>query len=80
MKEQVGKFLHIKFRKQNTAMPFTFSLRDINLSLELWPSRIHVIWRVSVGVGSSRLGLKSERADIFQQSSLCLLRHTDELQ
>ena len=28
----------------------------------------------SVGVGSSRSGLKSECADIFEQSFLCLLR------
>ena len=33
-----------------------------------------MIWRDSVGVGSSRLGLKSECADIFEQSFLCLLR------
>ena len=39
-----------------------------------------MIWRDSVGVESSRLGLKSECADIFHQSFLWLLRHTDEPQ
>ena len=34
----------------------------------------------SVGVESSRSGLKSECADIFHQSFLWLLRHTDEPQ
>ena len=37
-------------------------------------------WRDSVGVESSRLGLKSECADIFHQSFLWLLRRTDEPQ
>ena len=31
----------------------------------------HVVWRDSVGVESSRSGLKSECADIFHQSFLC---------
>ena len=58
-----------------------FSLRDINLALELLPPRRHVVWRDSVGVAeSSRSGLKSECADIFYQSFLWLLRHTDEPQ
>ena len=56
-----------------------FSLRDINLTLGLLPPRKHVIWRDSVGVESSRSGLKSECADIFHQSFLWL-RHTDEPQ
>ena len=57
-----------------------FSLRDINLTLGLLPSRRHVLWRDSVGVESSGSGLniKSECADIFYQSFLWLLRHTDE--
>ena len=45
-----------------------FSLRDINLTLGLLPPRRHVVWRDSVGVRSSGLGLKSECADIFHQS------------
>ena len=57
-----------------------FSLRDINLTLGLLPPRRHVAWRVSVGVENSRLGLKSECADIFHQSFLWLLRHNDEPQ
>ena len=57
-----------------------FSLRDINLTLGLLPPRRHVVWRDSVGVESSRSGLKSECADIFHQSFLWLLRHTDEPQ
>ena len=48
-----------------------FSLRDINLTLGLLPPRRHVVWRDSVGVESSRSGLKSECADIFHQSFLC---------
>ena len=59
---------------------FLFSLRDINLTLGLLPPRRHVVWRDSVGVESSRSGLKSECADIFHQSFLWLLRYTDELQ
>ena len=51
-----------------------FSLRDINLTLGLLPARRHVVWRDSVGVESSRSGLKSEYADIFNQSFLWLLR------
>ena len=51
---------------------FLFSLRDINLTLGFLPLRRHVVWRDSVGVESSRSGLKSsERADIFHQSFLC---------
>ena len=50
---------------------FLFSLRDINLTLGLLPPRRHVVWRDSVGVESSRSGLKSECADIFHQSFLC---------
>ena len=60
--------------------PILFSLRDINLTLRLLPPRRHVVWRDSVGVESSRSGLKSECADIFHQSFLWLLRHTDEPQ
>ena len=59
---------------------FLFSLRDINLTLGLLPPRRHVVWRASVGVKSSRSGLKSECADIFHQSFLWLLRHTHGLQ
>ena len=59
---------------------FLFSLRDINLTLVLLLPRRHVVWRDSVGVESSRSGLKSECADIFHQSFLWLLRYTDELQ
>ena len=40
------------------------------LLLFLLPRR-HVVWRDSVGVESSRSGLKSECADIFHQSFLC---------
>ena len=36
--------------------------------------------RDSVGVEGSRSGIKSECADIFHQSFLWLLRHTDEPQ
>ena len=35
-----------------------FPLRDINLTLGLLPPRRHVLWRDSVGVESSRSGLK----------------------
>ena len=59
---------------------FLFSLRDINLTLELLPPRTHVVWRDSVGVESSRSGRKSDCVDIFQQSFLWLLRHTDKPQ
>ena len=37
-----------------------------------------MVWRDSVGVESSKSGLKSECADNFYQSFLWLLRHTDE--
>ena len=37
---------------------FLFSLRDINLTLGLLSPRRHVVWRDSVGVESSGLGLK----------------------
>ena len=57
-----------------------FSLRDINLTLGLLPPRRHVVWRDSVGVESSRLRFTSECKDIFRQSFLWLLRHTDEPQ
>ena len=60
---------------------YLFSLRDINLKLGLLPSRRHVVWRDSVGVRSSRSGLKSECADIFSsEPHLWSLRHTDESQ
>ena len=60
---------------------YLFSLRDINLTLGLLPPRRHVVWRDSVGVRSSRSGLKSECADIFSsESDLWLLRHTGEPQ
>ena len=57
-----------------------FSLPNINLTLGLLPPRRHVVWRDSVGVEGSRSGLKSACADIFHQSFLWLLRHTDEPQ
>ena len=44
---------------------FIFSLRDINLTLGLLSFRMYVIWRYSVGVGSSTLGLKSECTGLF---------------
>ena len=44
---------------------FIFSLRDINLTLGLLPSRRQVVWRNSVDAKSSKLGLKQECADIF---------------
>ena len=47
------------------------------LNRGLLPRR-HLVWRDSVAVESSRAGLKSECADIFYQSFLWLLRHTDE--
>ena len=50
---------------------FLFSLLDINLTLGLLPPRRHVVCCDSVGVGSSRSGLKSECTDIFHQSFLC---------
>ena len=60
---------------------FLFSLWDINLTLGLLPPRRHVVWRDSVGVRSSRSGLKSECADIFSSKpDLWLLRRTDEPQ
>ena len=41
----------------------------------------HVVWRDSVGVRSSRSGLKSECADIFSsEPDIWLLRHSDEPQ
>ena len=57
-----------------------FSLLDINLTLGLLPPRRHVAWLDSVGVESSRSGLKLECADIFHQSFPWLLRHTHEPQ
>ena len=52
--------------------------------LDTWTLALHetrgMVWHDSVGVESSKLGLKSECADIFHQSFLWLLRHTDELQ
>ena len=42
-----------------------FSLRDINLTLGLLPSRRHVVWRDSVGVKSSGSGFKDQSARIF---------------
>ena len=60
------------------ANPIHFSLRDINLSLGLLPSRRHV-WRDRVGVGVRQVLNQSVRV-IFQQSFSVLLRHTDELQ
>ena len=59
---------------------FFISVRDISLTLGLLPPRRHVVRRDSVSVESSRSGLKSECADIFHQSFLWLLRHTDEPQ
>ena len=50
---------------------FLFSLWDINLTLGLLPPRRHVVCCDSVGVESSRSGLKSECTDIFHQSFLC---------
>ena len=47
------------------------------LNRGLLPRR-HLVWRDSAAVESSRAGLKSECADIFHQSFLWLLRHTDE--
>ena len=47
---------------------FIFSLRDINLTLGLLPSRRHVVWRNSVSAESSKLGHKSECEDIFSVS------------
>ena len=47
---------------------FIFSLRDINLTLGLLPSRRHIVWRNSVGTENSKLGHKSECADIFSVS------------
>ena len=46
---------------------FIFSLRDINSTLGLVPSRRHVVWRTSVCAESSKLGLKSECTDIFSR-------------
>ena len=46
---------------------FIFSLRDINMTLGLLPSRRHVVWRNSVGAESSKLGLKSEFAQSFSR-------------
>ena len=59
---------------------FIFSARH---QLDTWTlaPRRHVVWRDSVGVRSSRSGLKSECADIFSsEPDLWLLRHTDEPQ
>ena len=50
---------------------FLFSLREINLTVGLLPPRRHVVWRDSVGVESSRSGLRPEYTDIFHQSFLC---------
>ena len=50
------------------------------MTLGLLPSRGHTIWRDSVGVESSGLGLKSECADILHQSFLRLLLHIEKLQ
>ena len=58
----------------------SFSLRDINLTLGLLPPRRQKVWRDSVGVESSRLRFTPECKDIFRQSFLWLLRHTDEPQ
>ena len=49
-----------------------FSLRDINATLGLLPSRRHVMWRGSVSVGVKCQGPKTERGGIFRQSfSVC---------
>ena len=58
---------------------FLFSLRDINLTLGLLPPRKHVVWRDSVGVEGSGLGLKIIVRGYFA-SEFSLLRHTDEPQ
>ena len=72
--ESVVHFIFLKIANS------LFSLRGINLTLGLTPPRRHLVWRDSVGVESSRSGLKSECADFFRQSFLWLLRHTDESQ
>ena len=59
---------------------FLFSLRDINLTLGLLPPRKHVVWRDSVGVGSSGSGLKIIVRGYFASEFSLLLRHTDEPQ
>ena len=48
-----------------------FSLRDINLTLELLPPRRDVVWRDSVGVGSSGSRPKIRvRGHFFSELSL----------
>ena len=47
---------------------YTFSLRGINLKLGILPSRRHVIWRDSVGVGVLGQSLNQGVRVIFQQS------------
>ena len=50
----------------------TFSLRDINMTFGLLPSRRHVTWRDSVSVWVHCLGSKWEWVGILQQSfSVC---------
>ena len=44
----------------------TLCLRDINLTLRLLPSRRHVIWRDSVGVGVLGQALNQSVRVIFQ--------------
>ena len=63
--------------------PIFFSLRDINLTLGLFPPpprppRKHVVWRDSGVSRALGQGWQSECADIFHQIFLWLLHHTDE--
>ena len=57
-----------------------FSLRDINLTLGLLPHRRQVVWLDSVGVETSRSGLKIRVRGYFSSELSLLLRHTDEPQ
>ena len=47
-----------------------FSLRDIDATLGLLPSRRHVMWRGSVSVAVKCQGSKTERGVFFGRASL----------
>ena len=62
----LSKFLRLVLTNSSYFVCETYV--DINFTHGLLPSRIHVIWRDSVDVGSSRLGLKSESVGYFSLS------------
>ena len=80
-------FLSFLHRRERPLLPgkvgfgqfFIFSA-DINLTLGLLPHRRQVVWLDSVGVETSRSGLKIRVRGYFSSELSLLLRHTDEPQ